>query len=344
MSFLWKRKGCVFERSQAFPDGPQEEIRRGRSYSLNLITMKRRRFVSTSGAVLGLAATARGEAEAQQEEAKEVNSEAKPFKTLFAPGTRHFGGGKTIEGYLDAIKKAYDFGFRAWEDNWLVGRAATEQVKIGELLREKGMTMGVSVVTTGGGARFYEASGEQEKKILADYRKAVESAKRVGHKWFTLVPGTRDVSQPREEQLKGCVDLMQKCCDIFEEADLIAVVEPLSHNMAKKPVLLETFKEGFDFCQLVNRPSCKLLADYFHQQQVGGNLIKNTNECWDEIAYVQYGDVPGRKQPGTGEINYTNVTKHLLEKGYTGVIGLEHGIKGTPEDLVKSYREIDAAL
>lgn len=281
-----------------------------------------------------------------QEATAEVpaSSGVEPFQVLFAPGIRHFGGGKTLEGYLDSIKKAYDFGFRAWEDNWLVGRAPGEQEKIGELLKEKGMTMGVSVVTTGGGAFFYGASPEQEEKILSDYRKAVESAKRVGHKWFTLVPGTRDAGQPREEQMKGCVDLMQKCCDIFEEADLIAVVEPLSHDMAKKPVLLETFKEGYDFCKLVNRPSCKLLADYYHQQQVGGDLIKNTDECWEEIAYVQYGDVPGRKQPGTGEINYVNVTRHLKDKGFTGVFGMEHGVKGTPEDLVKAYRDIDALL
>ncbi|MGJ8724904.1 MAG: TIM barrel protein [Roseibacillus sp.] len=305
--------------------------------------MDRRQFVTAAGTTLALAGAGRGIAQEAVAEAT-ASGGAEPFKVLFAPGARHFGGGKTLEGYLDAIKKAYDFGFRAWEDNWLVRRAAGEQEKIGELLREKKMTMGVSVVTTGGGARFYETSAEEEKNILADYSKAVELAKLVGHKWFTLVPGTRDVSQPREEQIKGCVELMQKCCDIFEEADLIAVVEPLSHDMAKKPVLLETFKEGFDFCKLVNRPSCKLLADYYHQQQVGGDLIKNTDECWEEIAYVQYGDVPGRKQPGTGEINYANVTKHLQKKGYTGVIGLEHGIEGTPEDLVKSYREIDAVL
>ena len=324
---------------------------RWKGFPFTLSIMDRRQFVTAAGSALALAGAGRGVAqEAAEEAAAEAaakaasSSGAEPFKALFAPGTRHFGGGKTLEGYLGAIQKAYDFGFRAWEDNWLVGRAVGEQEKIGEALREKGMTMGVSVVTTGGGAFFYDASPEQEEKILSDYRKAVESAKRVGHKWFTLVPGTRDVSQPREEQIKGCVDLMQKCCDIFEEADLIAVVEPLSHDMAKKPVLLETFQEGFDFCKLVNRPSCKLLADYFHQQQVGGNLIKNTDECWDEIAYVQYGDVPGRKQPGTGEINFTNVTKHLQEKGYVGVIGMEHNVAGTPEDLVRSYREIDAAL
>ena len=40
---------------------------------------------------------------------------------------------------------------------------------------------------------------------------------------------------------------------------------------------------------------------------------------------MQVGDNPGRKEPGTGEINYRNVFKHLASKGYTGVVGMEHG-------------------
>ncbi len=307
-----------------------------------LVAMNRRQFVTATGSTLALAGAGRGFAQKSVKESVSVSVE--PFKALFAPSARHFGGGKTIESYLDGLKKAYDYGFRAWEDNWLNGRPAGEQEKIGDFLREKKMTMGVSVVTTGGGARFFEGDESVSKKVLEDYKKSVECAKRVGHKWFTLVPGTRDASKPLQEQLEGSVDLLKRGCDIFEEAGLVAVMEPLSHGLKKSPVLLETFQEGFDLCKLVNRPSCKLLADYYHQQQVGGNLIKSTNDCWDEIVYIQYGDVPGRKQPGTGEINYVNVTKHLQKKGYNGVIGLEHGIEGSVEDLVQSYREIDAML
>ena len=305
--------------------------------------MDRRHFVTAAGSALAIAGAGKGVAQETGSEAAALGG-AEPFQVLFAPNANHFGGGKKIEAYLDTIKKAYDFGFRAWEDNWLVGRAAADQEKIGELLREKGMTMGVSVVTTGGGACFAEADEAVKKKILEDYKKSVECAKRVGHKWFTLVPGTRVEGKPLEEQVQGAAEVLQQACDIFEEADLIAVVEPLAHGLSKKPILLETFQEGHQFCKLVNRPSCKLLADYYHQQQVGGNLIKATNECWDEIAYIQYGDVPGRKQPGTGEINYINVTKNLVKKGYTGVVGLEHGIKGKAKDLVKSYRDIEAGL
>ncbi|GHC66879.1 TIM barrel protein [Roseibacillus persicicus] len=302
--------------------------------------MKRRNFITTTGTALALAGASKGLAQ----EASETSETTAPFKALFAPNASHFGGGETIDSYLDAMKKAYENGFRAWEDNWLTRRPVSDQEKIGSFLRDNQMTMGVSVVTTGSGARWFDPTKEQVDQIIKDCHTAVELSKRVGHKWFTLIPGSRDESKPLPAQMKGCVDLLNRCSDIFEKANLIYVLEPLSHPSSGKPVLLRTFKDGFDLCKLVNRPSCKLLADYYHQQQTGGDLIKNTNDCWEEIAYIQYGDVPGRKQPGTGEINYANVTKHIRDKGYRGVFGLEHGISGTAADLVKSYREIDAAL
>ncbi|MDQ8191069.1 TIM barrel protein [Roseibacillus persicicus] len=304
--------------------------------------MDRRKFVTAAGSALALAGAGKGFAQEAAE--KEVKGGSEPFKVLFAPTAKHFGQHKTIEEYLGTMQQAHDAGFRAWEDNWLSRRSPGDQEKVGEFLRSNGMTMGVTVVTTGGGARWATASKEQADGILKDCHAAVEVAKRVGHKWFTLIPGARVEDEPLEAQLKATVDMMKRCSDIFDEAGLVYVMEPLSHPMGGKPVLLETFKHGYELAKLVDRPSCKLLADFYHQQQVGGDLIKNADECWDQIAYIQYGDVPGRKQPGTGEINYANVTKHIKDKGYTGVIGLEHGVQGSSQDLIDSYRAIDAVL
>jgi hydroxypyruvate isomerase len=75
----------------------------------------------------------------------------------------------------------------------------------------------------------------------------------------------------------------------------------------------------------VASPSCKILYDIYHQQITEGNLIPNINRAWDEIAYFQVGDNPGRNEPGTGEINYRNVFRHIHGKGFTGVVGMEHG-------------------
>jgi hydroxypyruvate isomerase len=90
-------------------------------------------------------------------------------------------------------------------------------------------------------------------------------------------------------------------------------------------MFLTTSPQAFLVCKAVASPSCKILFDIYHQQITEGNLIPNINAAWDEIAYFQTGDTPGRNEPGTGEINFRNVFKHIHSKGFTGVVGMEHG-------------------
>jgi hydroxypyruvate isomerase len=93
----------------------------------------------------------------------------------------------------------------------------------------------------------------------------------------------------------------------------------------------------------VGSPSCKILFDIYHQQATEGNLIENIERCWDEIAYFQIGDNPGRNEPGTGEINYRNVFRRIHERGYRGVMGMEHGNAAPGKDgeiaLMAAYRD-----
>lgn len=83
----------------------------------------------------------------------------------------------------------------------------------------------------------------------------------------------------------------------------------------------------------------------YHMQRNEGNMIKNMDLCWSEIAYLQIGDNPGRKEPGTGEVNYANIFEHLRQKKYTGVLGMEHGNfhpgKEGESKLIEAYRKVD---
>jgi len=83
-------------------------------------------------------------------------------------------------------------------------------------------------------------------------------------------------------------------------------------------------------------------------QRNEGDLIANMERTWSEIAYIQVGDNPGRKEPTTGEINYKNIFKYLHQKGYKGVVGMEHGISGEGKEgelrLIEAYREVDAFM
>ncbi len=266
-----------------------------------------------------------------------------PFKSLFAPHPGLLPTGP--KDYLESLQFAYDLGFRAWEDNGLLKRPAALQEKVGAFAKENKITLGVTVICGGQGAHFASPTKEQTDAILADMQKGVETAKRTGQTHMTFVPGIRKGDADLDKQIAGSVDLMKRCCDVVEEHGIIMVLEPLSHNIQGGAPLLRSFEDGFKYCELVDRKSCKLLPDFYHEGQIGNDLIPNAEKTWSQAAYVQYGDVPGRKEPGSGKLDYKGVTQWLRDKGYTGVIGMEHGVSANGkeglEKLMAAYRSID---
>ena len=107
-------------------------------------------------------------------------------------------------------------------------------------------------------------------------------------------------------------------------AGLTIIIEPL--NPRDHPRLfVSKIGQAYEICRAVNSPACKILDDIYHQQITEGDLIPNIDRAWSEIAYFHLGDTPGRKEPGTGEINFRSVFRHLHAKGYQGVLGMEHG-------------------
>ena len=142
------------------------------------------------------------------------------------------------------------------------------------------------------------------------------------------------------------VDNLRYASEICERTGLIMVLEPL--NIKNHPNLyLKRVPQAYAICRAVNSPCCKILDDLYHQQITEGNLIPNIDAAWSEIAYIQVGDVPGRKEPTTGEINYKKIFQHLWDKGYRGVIGMEHGQSDTTiegdKKLIEAYRSVDVA-
>jgi hydroxypyruvate isomerase len=121
------------------------------------------------------------------------------------------------------------------------------------------------------------------------------------------------------------VETLRKAAAIFEPHGLVMVLEMLNTRINQPGQFLTTTAQGQAVVTAVNSPSCKLLFDIYHQQITEGNLIPNITSAWDAIAYYQVGDNPGRNEPGTGEINYQNVFRFLHSRGYTGVVGMEHG-------------------
>ncbi len=266
------------------------------------------------------------------------------FQLDYAP---HFGMFRHhAKDLIDQLQFAADEGFSAWEDNGMPNRDPEVQQRIADKMQQLGMRMGVFVAHADFGKPTF-GSGKQEHidRVLADMKRAVEVAKRVRARWCTVVPGAIDPRLDMGYQMANTIDLLRRCAEITAEQDLVIVLEPL--NFRDHPDLLLTkVAQGFEICRAVDSPFCKILDDLYHQQITEGNLIPNIDRAWSEIAYFQVGDNPGRKEPGTGEINYRNVFAHIHGKGYSGIVGMEHGNAHAGKEgerrLIEAYRAADS--
>lgn len=302
--------------------------------------MKRNEFIKSS-VMLGLGAAAGSSALAAG--IPDENRAEKTFNLNYAPHAGMFAAHAGAD-FIDQIKFMHDQGFRSIEDNGLVKRPVPLQEEIGKTLAKLGMTMGVFVVDKGGNGANTLAAGKQEyiDIFLNGCRQAVEAAKRVNAKWVTVVPGDFERALPIGIQTGNVIEALRRGADILEPHGLIMVLEPLSDT---PNLFLRNADQTHMICKGVKSSACKILYDIFHMQRNEGNLITTMEKCWDEIAYIQIGDNPGRKEPGTGEINYRNVFKYIDSKGYKGVLGMEHGNAKPGKEgelaLIRAYRDAD---
>ena len=269
------------------------------------------------------------------------------FKLKYAP---HFGMFQNHAGndLIDQLKFMNDLGFRALEDNGMKGKSVRMQERIGRQLEESGMTMGVFVAHTIFWDRPSLSSGDPEfrERFLTEVRESVDVARRVNAKWMTVVPGFVSMRLHMDYQELNVIETLKRACEILEPHGLVMVLEPLNPWRDHPGLVLTTTSQAYRICKHVNSPSCKILYDAYHQQVTEGNLISSLDRAMDEIPYIQVGDHPGRREPYTGEINYQNVFKFLYEKGYDGVIGMEHGkSEGGKEGelkLIEAYLKADS--
>lgn len=270
----------------------------------------------------------------------------KGFQLNYAP---HFGMFRNSAGEdpLKELQYMAEMGFRAMEDNGMKDRPVELQSAIAKEMERLNMTMGVFVGHRIAWNDANLASGDTEKRkaFLADIRSSVEVAKRVNAKWMTVVPGCLDHRLAIEYQTANVIESLKQAAAILEPHGIIMVLEALNPYRDHPNLFLARSPQAFMICKSVNSPSCKILFDIYHQQITEGNLIPNIEKCWDEIAYFQIGDNPGRNEPTTGEINYRNVFKFIHSKGFQGVLGMEHGNSQRGKEgemrLIEAYRESD---
>lgn len=311
--------------------------------------MKRRQFIrkgALTGSLLSLGGA--GMAAEVFSTSVEKSPQKHNFNLKYAPHENMFKvhAGDSI---LDQLEFMADQGFTAFEDNEMRSRTVELQSKIARTMEKRKLEMGVFVAHKIYWKEPNLTSGKKEwrDEFLNYIKSSIEVAKRVRAKWMTVVPGHVDLRLDPAYQTAHVIEALKYASELLEPHDLTMVLEPL--NFRNHPGLFLTESpQAYQICKAVDSPSCKILFDIYHQQIQEGNLIPNIEACWDEIAYFQIGDNPGRNEPTTGEINYKNVFKYIHNRGFKGILGMEHGNsmdgKSGEQRVIDAYKEVDAFL
>lgn len=291
--------------------------------------MNRRQFVQASAALAGVAC------------APQETSTAVEYNLRYAPRIG-FLNDLPVPRQLEIYA---EHGFRAFEYNGLPRHSLKEAEQFRGKMDELGMEMGVFVVNSGGWRGDALVDTAFHEGFLKDVHKALEYHGIMRNGWSTVTSGLAVSNIPLDQQTENVIEGLKKAADIVSKTDLVLVLEPLNVLVNHAGYFVVTSEHAAEIIDAVGSPQVKILFDIYHQQISEGNLIDNIEKHWERIAYFQVGDVPGRKEPGTGEINYRNVFKAIHAKGYAGLLGMEHGLSQPGmsglEKCFREYRQAD---
>lgn len=223
-------------------------------------------------------------------------------------------------------------GFRPWYDE-----------RLGEVA-EAAADAGVDVAYLSGGSPdadgpdFPLADPDARDRAVEDLNRAIDAASDVGAMSMNVIPGKRHERLDPAVQHMSVVSALRQVAERAERAGVTLLVEPINTAVDHPGIYLTSSYEGYKIVDAVDSPRVRLLYDVYHQQITEGNLIANVRRHVDLIGHVHVADVPGRHEPGTGEIRYPAVLSALVNAGYDGYIGCEFEPTGDPGDAIRDVR------
>jgi len=236
---------------------------------------------------------------------------------------------------LDEVKKVGLTAFEFW------GRGGKDLDAIAKKKDELGLEAATFSCDTGGAL---VAAGSKDRFVPA-LKDSIAAAKKLACKRLLVTVGQEIKGMERADQHKNIADALKAGAPIAEEAGITLCLEPLNILVNHKGYYLATSDEGFQIIDEVGSPNVLLLFDIYHQQITEGNIIRNATKNVKKIGHYHVADVPGRHEPGTGEINYFNVFREIAKAGYTGFLGLEMWPTGDHAEAVKAtMKTFDEAI
>lgn len=243
--------------------------------------------------------------------------------------------------FVERIAKAKGSGFDAVEF-WLW--QPKDLGKIKKALDDTGMEVGIFQ----GNIEGRMIDPKDNNIYVEGVKKSIEVAKGLGVKHLFLMTDIlkedRTVQEPpypisEQEKLASVKNILKTLRPAAEEAGIMLVIEPLNIHVDHKGYYLDHSAPAFDLVREIDSPDIRVLYDVYHMQIMEGNIIQTLKDNIDAIGYVHVADVPGRNEPGTGEINFRNIYRTLKELKYAGNVGFEFMPTGGTVESLREARE-----
>jgi hydroxypyruvate isomerase len=190
--------------------------------------------------------------------------------------------------------------------------------------------------TSGVKAGFADPVGGEA--FVAELKGFIPTVQRLGCGQIILLSGKRIEGAAPGVQRTASIEALKRAADILSAAGLTGVIEPID-RLENPSIYLDGVTEAFEIVRAVGSPKVKVLYDLYHEQRGQGNLIEKLEKNIDEVGLIHVADVPGRHEPGTGEIHYRNIYKKLAELHYRGLIAMEFYPTGDVVETLRKARE-----
>jgi hydroxypyruvate isomerase len=173
---------------------------------------------------------------------------------------------------------------------------------------------------------------------LSELKSLILIAQRLRCGQIILMSGKRIEGVPAQRQHEASIETLKRAAEVLHGAGLAGVIEPID-RLENPSIYLDGVGEGFEINRAVGSPDIKVLYDLYHEQRGFGNLIEKLDKNIGEVGLIHVADVPGRREPGTGEVNYGNIYKRLAQMKYTGMVAMEFYPTGDVVETLRRARE-----
>lgn len=179
---------------------------------------------------------------------------------------------------------------------------------------------------------------EQRETLLKQIRSRLPALAELECPRLILLTGDQVPGLTHEQMHSNCVEALKRAADVCAVQNVEILLENIDPEENPK-YFLTSVAEGFQIVREVNHPRVKFLYDFFHEQLSEGNLIAKLEKNIDQVGLVHVADVPGRHEPGTGEINYTNIFRKLGQLNYSCYVAMEFIPTGDVVAALRTARE-----